>query len=176
MAQYWVDTPPDTPANGQQVSNATTLLPVGGNTVTIHPRPDHTVQVQFADPQYRPTTLEPAARSGYAFASDGTTLTWLSAAGGRRYLWHWASGEPSPLRHVLPRGFTAAAAYGGVAAEKVATPTSRQRVLDVATGVTVRLPQGVSLVRVDADTAVLTMHSTDVTRYIRVPLSSLTTC
>jgi hypothetical protein len=177
LALYWADGSITAPSTRQPVAAAvTSLLPVGGNTVLVRNGPAHAADTIFTDPQNRPTTLPAATRSGFAFASDATTMTWLTSTHGRRDLWQWAPGDASPRRRALPAGFAATGASGAFATERVATPAGTQRVLDSVSRRISTLPIGVSLVRVDAGTAVLRRHAGTETRYARVPLSDLFTC
>jgi len=158
--------------NVQRISGVARMVPVGGNTELVLERPDGTVDL-VVDPTYTPTTLPPAAHNGFGFVSDVTTMTWFTVRGGQATLWHWAAGDPAPIRKPLPAGLTPVRAAGQYA---VVARDGARGILDTATGVLVQLPSGVDLMRVDGGFAVLTQETPDGVRYSRVPVALLTTC
>jgi hypothetical protein len=176
LSLYWADSTRHTSSVRTGVSRTVALLPVGGNVVTIRTGTNGLVAVDFDQPTYRPSTLEPAARHGYAFASDGTTLTWLSQIGARYYRWQWAPGDPSALRRAITGPGRPVATAGRFAVMGDAASPAAQHLFDSVTGRMIVLPAGTALRRVDGTTATLTDHSTALLRYRRVPTAALTAC
>jgi hypothetical protein len=176
LAQYWVDSPLHLIKSRTRTSGVSTLLAVGGNVVSVGKRANGAVFADFDQPQYRPTTLPVAVRDGYAFASDNTTLTWLSTVNGRHNLWQWTPGEPSPTWRALPATVRSVRAADRFAVAAPSTAGGRQRLLDPLTGRVIVLPAGVELVQVAGVTAVLAMKTNGITRYTRVPVQALDSC
>jgi hypothetical protein len=174
IEHVWVDTKVNALTSRVRTSGITALVAVGGLVVSIRKRASGAVVADFDQPQYRPTTMAPAVRNGYAFTSDNTTLTWLSTVLGHHTLWQWTPGEASPTGPALPDTFAPVSAAGRFAA---AAPSSgQQQLVDARANRVIELPTGVSLLQIDGVTAVLAMRTSVGTRYTRIPLQALDTC
>jgi hypothetical protein len=149
------------------------LLSAGGNLITISRSARGAAHLSFAEPQYQPTDLEPAARDGVAFFSDGTTLSWFTQQGGQAVVWSWRPGEPVPVARGMPAGFTPETIGGsGVVAGRFDRALARIAVLTPGHRVA-ELPAAVDLLRLDGGFAVLNDKRVALTR---VPLGALTDC
>jgi len=172
---YWpgqtVDWVSDATASG-----TTAMLSAGGNLVLVRKSAAGKVALQFDDERYRPSALNPAARDGFSFSSDGTTLTWLTDVDGVPSLWQWAPGDPRPIRRALPGDLVPSAASGRYAVGKRPGEGAGRTIVDTGSGVMSQLPVGVNLVRVDGAVAWLTQQSSDGVRYGHVPVNTLTRC
>jgi hypothetical protein len=174
VAQVWADTPLNVLMVRTRTSRVTALLAVGGNTVAIRRLANGAAAADFDPPQYRPSALSPAVRNGYAFASDDTTMTWLSISAGHHTLWRWAPGDRSPIGRALPDNFTPIRAAGRFA---VATPSGDyQQLFGAQANRVIELPAGVTLLQLDSVNAVLAVQTSDGTRYAVVPVQALDTC
>jgi hypothetical protein len=174
LAQVWVDTPLNVLTSRTRSSRVTALLAVGGNVVAIRTLATGAAVADFDQPQYRPATLPPTVRNGYAFASDNTTLTWLSTNAAHHTLWQWTPGDASPTGRALPDTFVPVRAMGHFAA---AAPSSgQQQILDALANRVIELPPGVSLLQLDSVTAVLAVRTPAGTRYTRIPVRALDSC
>lgn len=171
LAQHWVDSAMRSATGRTPTTGVTSLLAVGGNVISVRSTPGGLIDLAFDQPNYRPSSLPPAARDGYAFTSDGTTLEWLSGAGSVHSLWQWAPGDPTPIRHTVPTGFRPAEAVGRLAV--TATSGSPQRIYDTATGHVVELPRGMTLRHAAGGSVVLT---TAAGGYSRLPTTTMLAC
>ncbi|HEV7206931.1 MAG TPA: hypothetical protein VGN18_20180 [Jatrophihabitans sp.] len=171
IAQYWADSAVHTPSGRTRTSGVRSLLAVGGNVISVRPSAGGRTVLDFDQPDYRPTSLPPAAQDGYAFASDGTTLEWLAGAGDLHSLWQWAPGDPDPIRHTVPSGFRPTQAIGRLAATDPAG--APQQIYDTVTGRTVELPRGLTLHYAVGGAVVLT---TAAGGYSRLPTATLLAC
>jgi hypothetical protein len=134
--------------------------------------------VSFADPQDQPADLEPAARNGVAFVSDGTTLSWFTQQSGQAVIWSWRPGEPVPVARGMPAGFTPEAiGSGGAVAGRFDRDLARIAVLTPGHPIA-ELPPAVDLLRLDGNFAVLNDKSINDKSIglTRVPLGLLTDC
>jgi len=156
-------------------TNVSAVLPVGGNLLMLRQQ-DGAVDVQFDDATYRPTTLARAVREGFSFASDGTTLTWLTDQGGRPVFWQWAPGDPTPEHRALPGDLTPVSSRGQLVVGEPSGAGGGRPLVDVGTGRAAQLPPDVDLVRVDSGIAVLAQRSAGGVTYAKVPTALLTRC
>ena len=176
VAVYWPATEPRTSDVRVRTANVRRLVP-GGRKCRHDPvGPNGTVNLGFDQQQYRPSTLEPAARPGFGFASDGTTLTWVTQVGDRYYRWQWAPGDPAPLRRAVTAPGRPVATAGRFVVMGDVSPHAAQRLFDSSTGKIIELPPRVSLVRADGTIATLADHSSGAVRYVRVPVAALIAC
>lgn len=158
-------------AKEADASGVTRLLKVGGNVVFLRSGAGGSVDIRFAEPKYRPTTLPAAVRTGFAFSSDGTTMTWLTDDGGRPLLWHWAVGDPQPIHRPLPGDLTPVSATGRYVVGEPAHPGAGRTLVDTRTGAIAQLPAGLDLITVAGKVALLSQQTGDTVRYARVPTS-----
>ena len=147
----------------------TTLLPVGGNVVALRSGAGGSITADFDQPQYRPSTLEPALRNGFSFSSDGTTMRWLATDGPRYRLWQWAPGDPSPVAHPLAMTDRPLLTTGPFA-------VASHQIADAATGRVQKLPPGLAVTRIDGTVATVEQRSPDGVTSARIPVHVLTGC
>lgn len=155
------------------MSRVTQLLTVGGRLVVVR-RASHGVELTSPRATRLPAEVESAARAGHGFASDGATLTWFTQRGDRATVWFWRPDETAPLARALPAGLVPQSASGGVVVGRFDRSIARISVVvpGRSARVVAELPADVSVVRVDARTAVLNTG----TAITRVPLRVLTGC
>ena len=146
-------------------SDVTSLLPVGGNIVSVRTGPAGDTRVDFDQPANRPATLLPAVRDGYGFTSDGTTMRWLVRTDARYELWQWAPGDAAPIGRILTMTVRPTTPAGPLA-------TGGRQVDDPATGRVLDLPYGLSLLRVDGTVATVAAGAHN----SRIPTAALADC
>lgn len=169
LALYWADTARLRADAAAPTTAVTTLLPVGGNVVALRTGADRSVTADFEQPQYRPSTLEPAVRDGFGFSSDGTTMRWLSASAGRYRLWRWAPGDPSPVARSLAMTDRPRLTTGPFA-------VALHQLADSATGRVQNLPPGLAVTRVDGAVATVDQRSPRDATSARIRVSALANC
>lgn len=169
-AVQWSRTP------GQPYTAVTQLLPVGGNLVLASSGPHGNVGLKVPDPGLLPVGLGVAARSGYGFATDRSTLTWFTDDPTGTSLWRWAPGAPVPTRHRVPAGIVPELSAGALVAAHRSSAPSDRLVVSVAKRAPVQLPSGMRVVGLTARFAAVSYPTPQGLGYSRIAVGAFENC